>query len=44
MRDEGYVTDGEIKTAMSQTPTKAKSYWSGAEHYVADMAQKNVVR
>ncbi|OCO98760.1 MULTISPECIES: transglycosylase domain-containing protein [unclassified Ensifer] len=37
MREEGYVTDGEIKTAMSQTPTKAKSYWSGAEHYVADM-------
>lgn len=37
MREEGYVTDSEIKTAMSQTPTKAKSYWSGAEHYVADM-------
>ncbi len=37
MREEGFVTDSEIKTAMSQTPTKAKSYWSGAEHYVADM-------
>ncbi|MEI2301162.1 transglycosylase domain-containing protein [Ensifer sp. MJa1] len=37
MREEGYITDSEIKTAMSQTPTKAKSYWSGAEHYVADM-------
>lgn len=37
MREEGFVTDSEIKTAMSQTPTKAKSYWSGAEHYAADM-------
>lgn len=37
MREEGYITDSEIKSAMSQTPTNAKSYWSGAEHYVADM-------
>ncbi|MCA1444296.1 penicillin-binding protein [Ensifer sp. IC4062] len=37
MREEGFITDAEIKTAMSQTPTRAKSFWSGAEHYVADM-------
>ncbi|WP_175552076.1 transglycosylase domain-containing protein [Pararhizobium antarcticum] len=37
MREEGFVTDSEIKTAMSQTPTRAKSFWSGSEHYVADM-------
>ncbi|CAN7157924.1 transglycosylase domain-containing protein [Rhizobium sp. LjRoot30] len=37
MREEGFITETEIKTAMSQTPTQAKSYWSGAEHYVADM-------
>ncbi|UDF31313.1 UNVERIFIED_ORG: penicillin-binding protein [Roseateles sp. XES5] len=37
MREEGYVTDTEIKTAMSQTPARAKSYWSGAQHYAADM-------
>ncbi len=37
MREEGFVTDGEIKTAMSQTPARARSYWSGAEHYAADM-------
>lgn len=37
MRDEGFVTDREITTAMSQAPTRAKSYWSGAEHYAADM-------
>jgi penicillin-binding protein 1A len=37
MRDQGFITDSEVKTAMSQTPAKAKSYWSGAGHYVADM-------
>ncbi|MCG5481253.1 transglycosylase domain-containing protein [Sinorhizobium alkalisoli] len=37
MREEGYITDAEIKTAMSQTPTRAKSFWSGAQYYVADM-------
>ena len=37
MREEGYVTDNEITTAMSQTPARAKSYWSGAQHYAADM-------
>ncbi|MDI7862873.1 penicillin-binding protein [Rhizobiaceae bacterium n13] len=37
MREEGFVTESEIKTAMSQPPAEAKSYWSGAGHYVADM-------
>jgi penicillin-binding protein 1A len=37
MREEGFITDAEIKTAMSQPPTKAKSFWSGAQYYVADM-------
>ena len=37
MREEGYVTENEIKTAMSQTPARAKSHWSGAQHYAADM-------
>ena len=37
MSDQGYITDDEVKTAMSQTPAKAKSYWSGAGQYVADM-------
>ncbi len=37
MREEGFVTDSEIKTAMSQAPTRSKSFWSGSEHYVADM-------
>jgi penicillin-binding protein 1A len=37
MREEGFITDSEIKTAMSQTPARSKSYWSGAQHYAADM-------
>ncbi len=37
MREQGFITDSEVKTAMSQTPASAKSYWSGAGHYVADM-------
>ncbi|SOC40938.1 penicillin-binding protein 1A [Rhizobium subbaraonis] len=42
MRDAGFVTDGEITTAMSQPPTRAKSYWSGAEHYAADLVMDQV--
>ncbi|MDR6755381.1 penicillin-binding protein 1A [Mycoplana sp. BE70] len=42
MRGAGFVTDREITTAMSQTPTRAKSYWSGAEHYAADLVMDQV--
>lgn len=42
MRDVGFITDSEIKTAMSQPPTKAKRFWSGAEHYAADMVLDEV--
>ncbi len=42
MRDVGFITDDEIKTAMSQPPTKAKRFWSGAEHYAADMVMEEV--
>lgn len=37
MREEGFVTDREITTAMTRPPTKAKSYWSGAENFAADL-------
>ncbi len=37
MRDVGYVTDREITTAMTRAPTRAKSYWTGAENYAADL-------
>ncbi|WP_337270614.1 transglycosylase domain-containing protein [Oryzifoliimicrobium ureilyticus] len=42
MRDQGYITDDEVKTAMSQTPAKARSYWTGAGHYVADMVMDDL--
>ncbi|MGN7294411.1 PBP1A family penicillin-binding protein [Rhizobium sp. SAFR-030] len=42
MRQEGYVTAEEAKTAMAQPPAKARSYWSGAEHYAADMVMDEV--
>ncbi|ENN84454.1 putative penicillin binding protein [Rhizobium freirei PRF 81] len=37
MRDQGFISESDIKTAMAQPPTRTKSYWSGAENYVADM-------
>jgi penicillin-binding protein 1A len=37
MRREGFITDREATQAMSMEPGKAKRYWSGSEHYVADM-------
>ncbi|MFB9951547.1 PBP1A family penicillin-binding protein [Rhizobium puerariae] len=42
MREEGYITDSDLKSAMSQPPAKAKSYWSGAQHYAADMVVDEV--
>lgn len=42
MRDVGFISDSEITTAMSQPPTKAKRFWSGAEHYAADMVLEEV--
>ncbi|MFB2553086.1 transglycosylase domain-containing protein [Ensifer soli] len=37
MQEEGFITEAETKSAMSQPPTRAKSFWSGAENYAADM-------
>ena len=42
MREVGFITESEVKTAMSQKPTKARSYWSGAGQYVADMVMSDV--
>ena len=44
MREEGFVSDDEIKTAMSQPPTTAKRYWTGAGQYVADMVLEETRR
>jgi penicillin-binding protein 1A len=37
MEDEGYISKEELVAAVEKKPQKAKSYWSGAEHYAADM-------
>jgi penicillin-binding protein 1A len=44
MREEGLITDAEVKTAMSQPPTKAKSVWSGAQYYAADLVMDELPR
>ncbi len=42
MREEGYITDSDLTTAMSQPPAKAKSHWNGAQQYAADMVVDEV--
>ncbi len=37
MHDQDMIDDSDMATAMAREPTRAPSYWSGAEHYVADM-------
>ncbi|MCU0789771.1 MAG: penicillin-binding protein, partial [Nitratireductor sp.] len=37
MRREGFITEREASLAMAMEPGKAKRYWSGSQHYVADM-------
>ncbi|MCB1428553.1 MAG: PBP1A family penicillin-binding protein, partial [Nitratireductor sp.] len=42
MRREGFVTDREAAQAMSMQPGRAKRYWSGSQHYVADMIMQQL--
>ena len=42
MRDEGAITDQEYADAKAQKPTKAKSYWTGAENYAADLVMRDI--
>jgi penicillin-binding protein 1A len=44
MMQSGFISESDAATAMSQPPTKAKRYWSGAEHYAADMVMDEVKR
>jgi penicillin-binding protein 1A len=37
MEEEGFITRDERAAAVDNKPQKAKSYWTGAEHYAADM-------
>ncbi len=36
MREEGMIGDKELSTAMSAPATRAASFWTGSENYVAD--------
>jgi penicillin-binding protein 1A len=36
MRSQGMIGDKELTTAMSTPASRAASYWTGSEHYVAD--------
>ncbi|PCI03190.1 MAG: penicillin-binding protein [Hyphomicrobiales bacterium] len=42
MRREGFVTKNETNKALSMEPKKAKRYWSGSQHYVADLVMKEL--
>ncbi len=42
MRRADFITDREITKALTLEAKKAKRYWSGAEHYIADMVMKEI--
>src|SRR6185312_14212979 len=42
MEEEGYISKDEMVAAADNKPKKAKSYWSGAEHYAADMVMDDL--
>ncbi len=42
MRDEGAISSQEYEDAKAQKPTKAKSYWTGAENYAADLVMRDI--
>lgn len=36
MREEKFISDRELTTAMTAPAARATAYWTGSEHYVAD--------
>ncbi|TPW32351.1 penicillin-binding protein [Martelella alba] len=42
MHDQGMIDDEDMTAAMARKPTKAPSYWSGAQHYAADMVMSDL--
>jgi len=42
MRRAEFITDREAAKALTMQAKKAKHYWSGSEHYVADMVMKQL--
>ncbi|MEK1851715.1 MAG: transglycosylase domain-containing protein [Phyllobacterium sp.] len=42
MREQGMIGEKELNFAMKQPATRAASYWSGSEQYVADRAMEEL--
>ncbi|KQQ80667.1 transglycosylase domain-containing protein [Aureimonas sp. Leaf324] len=42
MLEEGKITKAEFDDALASKPTKAKSFWTGPEHYAADMVMRDL--
>ena len=42
MKREAFITEREAKTAIEMPAKKAKRFWSGSEHYVADLVMKEL--
>ena len=42
MRAQGMVSDSEVTAALSRPTTRAASYWTGSEHYVADRVMSDL--
>jgi penicillin-binding protein 1A len=42
MEEEGFITHDELTAAIDNKPQKAKSFWTGAEHYAADMVMDQI--
>ncbi len=42
MRRSGFVTDSEVTTALTMEAKKAKRFWSGSEHYAADLVMQRL--
>jgi len=42
MREEGMIGDSELAAAISAPATRAASFWTGSEHYVADRVMEEL--
>ncbi|WP_061933459.1 transglycosylase domain-containing protein [Aureimonas sp. AU22] len=42
MLEEGKITKAEADDALASKPTKARSFWTGPEHYAADMVMRDL--
>ncbi|WP_185984058.1 transglycosylase domain-containing protein [Aureimonas mangrovi] len=42
MRAEGFITDQELTAARAAETTTARAYWTGGEHYAADMVMRDL--